>query len=337
MRRWRSWRANTAMRSLNEFGLIERFFAPLAHGFPGSYGLTDDAASISPPPGCELVITKDAMCAGVHFFGDEDASLIAKKLLRVNLSDLAAKGARPMCYFLALMLPEDTSLPWLESFAAGLAEEQAHTHIHLAGGDTTATHGPLCMSVTMVGSVANGQMLRRSSARAGDRVYVSGTLGDSALGLAVLQKRLLVDSAASLWLKERYFLPQPRLALGQALHGIARASMDISDGLVQDAGHICKASGVGMILHRHKLPLSRSALDVLLEQPHWWDAVTSGGDDYEILFTVPHSLEEELVEAARSLVLPLTCIGDVVAGEGVKMFDEHGADVTPVTGGYRHF
>lgn len=325
------------MKFMDEFALIRTLLAPLARDFPGSLNLRDDAALLRAPEGCELVVTKDAMCAGVHFFPQDDAGLIAKKLLRVNLSDLAAKGAAPLCYFMALMLPRDTDNGWYARFAEGLRDDQAHYGIHLAGGDTTATPGLLALSLTAVGSVKQGAALLRSGARAGDRIYVSGTLGDAALGLAVLQETLNVSPLHSLWLKERYYLPQPRMALGAKLHGIAHACMDVSDGLVQDLGHICTASGVGAVIHRHRLPLSEAALSVLQENEAWWHAISSGGDDYELLFTVPHNMEDELQALAQQLLLPLTCIGDIVPGSDVQLLDEHGQDATPAQGGYRHF
>ncbi|NCY25132.1 MAG: thiamine-phosphate kinase, partial [Alphaproteobacteria bacterium] len=233
--------------------------------------------------------------------------------------------------------PQGTDENWFRRFADGLREEQEHYPIVLAGGDTTATQGTLTASLTAIGTVPQGAALLRKAARPGDRVYVSGTLGDAALGLAVLKEKLHVPPPDSLWLKERYFLPQPRLMLGMRLRGLAHASMDVSDGLVQDLGQICAASGVGAVIHRHRLPLSEAALHVLQDDETRWRDITGGGDDYELLFTVPHSSEEEVQALAHSLLLPLTCIGDITAGTGVQLLDEHGQDVTPQRGGYTHF
>lgn len=324
---------------MDEFGLIERLFAPLASGFPPALALKDDAAVMPlPPAGYELVLTCDAMSAGIHFLGNEAPSLIAKKLLRTNLSDLAAKGASPLCYLLSLALPSEISSTWIEDFVHGLREDQAHYDIQLAGGDTTRCQGAFTASITAIGTVPMGCALLRANAKAGDRIYVSGTLGDSALGLKLLQGTIsAVSGADSLWLKERYFLPQPRLHLGHKLIGHAHACMDISDGLVQDLGHLCAASRTGAVIHRQRLPLSQAALSLLSEDERHWQHIYSGGDDYELLFTVPHSEAEHIESLAQELLLPLTCIGDVVTAPGVILFDEHGHNVTPVHGGYRHF
>lgn len=323
---------------MKEFDLIANYFAPLAQGFEGAMGLRDDAALLRVAQGEELVITKDAISEGVHFMGGEDPEWIAKKLLRCNLSDLAAKGAQPLCYFLALMLPEGTSEDWVRRFAAGLAEDQALYHISLGGGDTISTKGVFSASVTAVGVVKQGTALLRRGATAGERVYVTGTLGDSALGLALLQERLGVEVNAvdSLWLKERYFLPHPRVVMGQKLVGLASAAMDISDGLVQDLGHLCRASGVAAVLHRKLLPLSDAALAVIDTQPYWWRAPLAGGDDYELLFCAPQAAQEKIEALAAELHLPITAIGEIVAGEAVIVQDEHGMDATPEIKGYNH-
>lgn len=302
---------------MDEFSLIERYFRPLSEGFEGSLGLRDDAALIALPPGHQLVVTTDAITAGVHFIGNEDANLIAKKLLRVNLSDLAAKGAVPRCYFLTLMLPENTEEAWVARFAHGLAEDQKTFGIHLAGGDTTATTGPLALSLTALGTV-KGTMLRRSGATAGNAVYVSGTLGEAAAGLACLQGKQPRNAA----LERRYLLPEPRLALGKALleRGIATACMDISDGLVQDLGHICEASGVAATIEASLVPRNDASLEAAL----------SGGDDYELLFTVP---------AAKAPEVPQGCtpIGRITQGSGVVVLDAQAKPMTLKRAGYKHF
>jgi len=310
---------------MDEFRLIDQYFKPLAAGFKGSLNLADDAAVITPPPGCDLVITKDAITAGVHFIGSEDASLIARKLLRVNLSDLAAMGAAPLAYFLAIMLPKDTKPEWVEKFAEGLAADQREFGIHLAGGDTISTQGPLSFSLTAMGTVPAGKALTRSAAKAGDTIYVSGTLGDSALGLQALRKGPRND-----FLEQRYLLPQPRMALGQKLYGIAHAVMDISDGLLQDLGHICKASGVGAKVERHRLPLSAAASALIQKDDRLWDCITSGGDDYELLFTAP----EENRAVAESLG---TAIGTITEGSGITLLDASGCELPVTHSGFRHF
>lgn len=322
---------------MQEFTRIADYFAPLAKGFEGAFGLTDDAASIIPPEGKELIITKDAISAGVHFLGSEPPELIAKKLLRTNLSDLAAMGAEPYCYFLALMLPSDASDAWIRQFAQGLGEDQAHYGLHLAGGDSIHTMGLLSASITAIGTVPQGQALRRNGAREGDQIFVSGTLGDSALALSSIKGALQnMDSADTLWLKERYFLPQPRMELAKALRGRAHSCMDISDGLVQDLRHLCKASGVGALIHRQKLPLSQAAYRAIEKDDKWWRKIYSGGDDYELLFTLSHADAEDMQSLARELHLPLTYIGDITRDKDVLLHDEHGFDITPKIGGYSH-
>jgi thiamine-monophosphate kinase len=323
---------------MREFAAIHTVFTPLALNYAGSLGLRDDAALLRLAQGQELVVTTDAISEGIHFLGTEAPEWIAKKLLRSNLSDLAAMGAKPECYFLSIMLPENTSDAWIARFGQGLAEDQALFGIQLAGGDTITTKGLFSASVTAMGTVKMGTSLRRSGAKAGNTIYVSGTLGDSALGLALLQERLGVEVSPvdSLWLKERYFLPHPRVGLGQKLVGVVSAAMDISDGLVQDLGHICAASGVGAVLHRKWLPLSDAAAHVIDKQDDWWQAVLAGGDDYELLFTVPATAQEQVKAIGEELHLKLTMVGEIVAGEGVSVQDEHGIDVTPERGGYSH-
>lgn len=317
---------------MNEFDLIERFFKPLAAGFEGSLNLSDDAALLTPPPGLELVITKDALSEGIHFIGDEDPALIARKLLRVNLSDLAAKGATPWVYFLALMLPKDTKPQWLERFAEGLSEDQKQFSIHLAGGDTSATLGMKSLSLTAIGTTPKGRMLRRSGAQAGDIIVVSGTLSDSALGLRILQGKAnpYVVEADQDFLKDRYLLPQPRLELGLQLHGLASSCMDISDGLVQDLGHICDASGVGAAVELEKIPLSEAAKHwITLESP-LLSLSLNGGDDYELLFTVPPE---------RISLLPQGCtaIGVITRELGVNVFGKDAKQLIINKTGFQHF
>jgi thiamine-monophosphate kinase len=319
---------------VDEFDLIKTYFVPLARDFPGSLNLTDDAAILDVPPGRELVVTTDAITEGIHFTGQEDAALIARKLLRVNLSDLAAMGATPVAYFLALMLPKFTNAAWIKNFAEGLQEDQRQFGIHLAGGDTTSTKGTLSFSITAIGSVAKGQALKRSTAKDGDDIYVSGVLGDAALGLACIEKK--ITHPAQVFLEDRYYIPQPRIRLGERLHSIATAAMDVSDGILQDMGHICEASGLGATLECDHLPLSHAAAG-LQNIPDFWHYVATGGDDYELLFTAPVSQAMDIQRLAAELKLPLNNIGKMHSGHQVQLLDKSGKPMQFVKKGFRHF
>jgi thiamine-monophosphate kinase len=316
-----------------EFEFIARRLRPLATT-PGALALTDDAALLDPAAGRQLVLTKDAMVAGVHFLPDDPPGQIAQKLLRVNLSDLAAMGATPLGYLLALARAKGISDAWLGEFCAGLAADNAAFGIALLGGDTVSTPGPLTLSLTAIGEVPTGLALLRSGARPGDDVWISGTLGDAALGLkVVLQGALDVTEPARTFLIERYRLPQPRLALGQALRGIASAAIDVSDGLVADLGHILETSALGAELHASELPLSAAARDL----PGARDAALSGGDDYELLFTAAPERQAEITTLARRLDLPLSRIGMIRADQGLHVLDEKGQELPVRKAGWQHF
>jgi thiamine-monophosphate kinase len=321
-----------------EFALIARHFAPLSRGVPGAYNLTDDAAWIRAEPGLDWVVKTDAIVAGVHFLPDDPPDLVARKALRVNLSDLASKGAVPRFYLLDAVLPKDIDEAWIAGFASGLAADQAEYGVHLIGGDTTSTPGVLTLAVMALGQVESGRMLTRAAAQDGDDVYVSGTLGDAALGLLVLRGGLQRLSAASQEaLVDRYRLPQPRTSLGPALIGLARASMDVSDGLVADLGHICETSGLGAVVDESGVPLSQAAREAVREHPALIAAVLTGGDDYEILFTAPPTAREKVAALARKLELPITRIGAMRNGSGVKVLRADGGERALDSAGWQHF
>jgi len=336
-------RNRTAMTAhLGEFERIAQILAPLAEGFPGALGLTDDAALIAPPPGRELAVTTDTMVEGVHFIGDEPPGLIAAKLLRVNLSDLAAMGAAPLAYWLNMSLPSATGDDWLREFAAGLAADQRAFDIALAGGDSTGTPGPVCLTLTAMGSVPQGRALRRGGAGEGDIVYVSGSIGDAALGLKVLRgelKGLPEDDVAEL--VGRYRLPRPRVGLGQRLVGLAGAAIDISDGLVADLGHVVAVSGgplglAGAEIEAAALPLSNAARAALARDPGLMEAILTGGDDYELLFTVAPGHAGRIAALAKDLDLPLTPIGRVTTGGGVRVIGVDGGEMRLAKKGWEH-
>ncbi len=324
------------MARAGEFDLIARHFAPLAGA--GGLGLKDDAAVMSPPEGRDLVLTVDANVAGVHFLADEAPDIVARRLLRTNLSDLAAKGARPEGYLLTLMLGDDADDDWIGGFAAGLGVDQLLFGIALFGGDTVSTPGPSAASITAIGSVPAGGMVRRSGARAGDDLYVTGTIGDGLLGLAAAQGELAgLDAADRDWLATRFRLPSPRLAIGAALRDAgATAAADVSDGLIADAGHIASASGVDLVIDAATVPLSaparrsgRALADLL-----------SGGDDYELVFTAPPAAAAGIAEAAVATGVPVARIGSAgpcASGEPqVVVRGPDGRALNLARQGYRH-
>lgn len=322
-----------------EFELIAQLFAPLAKGAPGALGLLDDAALLTPPPDTEIVITADALVEGVHFLGDDPPDSVAKKALRVNLSDLAAKGATPVGYLLTLSLPERITMDWLRAFTeGGLAADQKQYNVALLGGDTTSTPGPLTMSVTALGIVPKGAMLKRSGARPGDVVFVSGSVGDAGAGLALLRGDLpslgVADSAA---LIARYRTPTPRLALGRALRGLASASLDVSDGLLADLGHIGEVSKVRLVIEAAKIPLSSPVRALWGVTGDGIVRAATAGDDYELAFTAPPSARAGIAEAAKGAGIAVHEIGRVEAGTGVDMVGANGQRIAVEQGGYRHF
>lgn len=323
-----------------EFELIARYFAPLAAGRAGAVGLTDDAAFLDIDPASELVVTADAVVAGVHFLPDDPADLVARKALRVNLSDLAAKGAAPLAYFMTAAFPPAIDEIWLAAFCEGLAADQAEFGIQLMGGDTTATPGPLTLSITALGLVPRGRALKRGGARAGDAVLVSGSLGDAALGLMALRGGLPTLSPADRQeLIGRYHLPRPRSSFGPALAeaGLATAAIDVSDGVIADLGHICTSSGLGAEIETARVPLSSAAAAAVAASAELMTKVLTGGDDYEILFTAPVDRLPPIAALAERIGLQVTAIGRMTEGHRVRAIAPDGAVLALEAGGYRHF
>ena len=318
--------------ALGEFAFIERLLKPLARGVPGALGLADDAALLRVPAGQDLVVAKDGIVEGVHFLPDCPPESVAHKLLGVNVSDLAAMGAVPLAYLTFVARPPPIDQAWFERFAAGLGAAQDALGLALIGGDTTSTPGPLTLSCTVIGTVPTGAAVHREGARAGDVVCVSGTLGDAALGLRIL-RGLAADEDEAVFLVDRYRRPQPRAALGQNLRGVASAMLDVSDGLLADLGHILKASGVGARIEAAHLPLSIAAR----RQPGARDCALGGGDDYELLFTVPPFDVDAARSAAAAAATPITPIGTITAEPGLTVVDEAGQQIVPNHDGWRHF
>lgn len=319
--------------------LIARFFKPLAT-HPGALGLSDDAACLTPPPGCDLVLKTDAIVGGVHFFPDDAAHTIASKALRVNLSDLAAKGARPLGFLLSLALPKDIGEQWLEGFAQGLRGDAVLFGCPLFGGDTDRTPGPITISIAMFGSVPEGTMVRRAGAKAGDRVFVSGTIGDAVLGLAVRNgggKSWKLSEPQRQHLVSRYLLPQPRNALAEAVRTHASAAMDVSDGLVGDFAKLCRVSGVAADIDIARIPVSDAAKAVISTDSGALESALTGGDDYEIACTVPAAKSENFRAAAKVANVAVTEIGEVKAGEGVRFLGADGQALAFKRASFSHF
>jgi thiamine-monophosphate kinase len=317
---------------MGEFELIRNFFAaaPCAQGGEGvALGIGDDCALLAIPPGEQLAISTDTLVAGVHFADPCDPFLLGQRSLAVAVSDLAAMGATPVAFTLALTLPTGTS-DWLEAFARGLNLMAQNCRVALVGGDTT--RGPLSLTMTVFGRVPTGLALTRSGARPGDLLCVGGELGNGAGALPLVLGQRTADAAIAEPLLAHYWSPQPQLALGQALRGRATAALDISDGLLADCGHIALASKVGIRVERSRLPLSKALL-AFLGQSDAEQAALSGGDDYVLAFTLPPAELPSLLADGW----PIHVLGQVVAGQGVILLDADGHDITPPIRGYQHF
>jgi thiamine-monophosphate kinase len=323
----------------DEFEWIARGLRPLAKNAPEALDLADDAAELPARPDFDLVVSQDMMVEGVHFLADDPPDLVARKLLRVNLSDLAGKGAEPYGYFLAIAWPARFDWSQREAFARGLEQDQTHFGLKLFGGDTTATPGPLVASVTILGWVPAGRMVQRAGATPGDVILVSGTIGDGLLGLRAAKHELVgISYDEQRWLAGRYRLPEPRLRLGNPLRSLAHAAADVSDGLVADAGHIASASGVGLALDLDRLPLSTAAAAWLAAQPDAPAAkvaLATGGDDYEIVCAAPRSHVDDLIAAAEAAGVAMTEIG-VATEEGGVRVAAGGRELAVPQAGYVH-
>ena len=319
--------------------LIARFFKPLAT-HPGALGLSDDAAFITPPPGCDLVLKTDAIIGGVHFFADDAARDVARKALRVNLSDLAAKGATPLGFLLSLALPKEIGDDWLSEFADGLRADANEFGCPLFGGDTDRTPGPVTIAISMFGAVPHGTMVRRAGAQAGDRVFVSGTIGDAALGLALRKGEgagWKLNAAQRQHLAARYLLPQPRNALAEAVRTHASAAMDVSDGLAGDLAKLCRVSGVAAEIAAAQVPLSDAAKAAIAAAPAMIETALTGGDDYEVVCSVPPEKVASFRAAAQAAHVPVTEIGAIVKGEGARFAGADGKPLYFQRASFSHF
>ncbi|MCZ4280135.1 thiamine-phosphate kinase [Kiloniella laminariae] len=325
----------------SEFDLIKSYFAPLASGYEEAFDLLNDAALISEKPQASTVVTMDTLIAGVHFLMSDPAGDIARKCLRVNLSDLAAMGAAAFGYSLSMAYNSQIDVGWVKEFTTALGEDQQRFSCHLIGGDTVVTPGPLTITITCFGSVARHQCLKRNTAEVGEDVWVSGDLGDSAAGLKLLNKELDVsDAEARAQLIHRYRVPEPRCDLGIELlqNAISRTAMDVSDGLLADLGHIARASNIAVELYEDKIPRSAAFSALMSSSPDLGLALAvTGGDDYEIVFTSDPAQEQAIQELSRKLSLKLSKIGKVVSGHGVRLICRNGKTFLPTKAGWTHF
>jgi len=327
-------------KGLNERALIANIFAPLAADTSGALGLKDDAAFLEPPAGKDLIITTDVIVAGVHFIGDEPAHTIAAKALRVNLSDLAAKGAEPLGYTLCLALNDECTFDWVRDFADGLQQDQQAYGISLYGGDTVKTPGPLSISITAFGTVEEGHMVQRSGAQAGDCLYVTGTIGDGALGLGVANGHLPLDEMSDehkAYLLDRYRCPQPRCALVPAVARFASAAMDVSDGLIGDIAALLSVSGVSADITQESIPLSPAVQKLLATDQELLAHVLGGGDDYEIICTVACENTKEFEARAKDCEVAIHRIGVITEGTGhPRIFNKAGDQISFEIERYEH-
>ena len=322
--------------------LIARYFRPLAT-HPGAFALLDDAAAIEPPAGCDLVLKTDGIVGGVHFFADDPADTVGKKALRVNLSDLAAKGATPLGFLLTLALPQEVGEAWLAPFAHGLGADAQLFDCPLFGGDTDRTPGPITISIAVFGAVPRGKMLRRAGAKPGERLVVTGTIGDAALGLALRRD----PAAAQRWglthdqrneLAQRYLVPEPRTGIAELLREHASAAMDVSDGLVGDLAKLARVSGVSATIEAARVPLSHGTLAALAHHSTLIEPILTGGDDYEVLASVPPDKVEALRARAAAKGVAITDIGLVSAGTAApRVLDRDGRPLAFARASFSHF
>lgn len=322
-----------------EFGFIETYMAPLAAGNEGAFGLKDDAGLFDVASGHRAVVTTDALIAGIHFRDTDPPDSVGAKALAVNLSDLASMGAAPLGYTLILALPKDWTNDWAAGFSNGLAVMQQRHSLQLLGGDTVAANGPLTIGVTAFGSVPEGRQIMRSGAGNDDDIWISGSIGDAALALAIYNGDDSESMAAPEYghLLDRLQRPEPRVALGQNLIGLATAAIDISDGLAADLGHLCLASAIGADIETENIPLSAAARCCLGVPSYGMDIVVGGGDDYELLFTAPPSRAADVVQAAEKSGCAVTRIGQTNAENRVRFATADGHEMEIKKPGWAHF
>lgn len=317
----------------SEFEIIRQYFTDTTHRDDVVLGIGDDAAILEVPQNQQLVQSVDTLVCGVHFPVNTSAADIAYKALAVNLSDMAAMGAEPAWFTLAITLP-DADEDWLRDFSLSLLDIAKKYKVQLIGGDTTT--GPLSISITINGFVAKGQALCRSSAKVNDRIYVSGTLGDAALALAAWQGQCLINDSSSTYLNQRLNRPSPQIELGLILRDYANACIDISDGLVADLGHITEKSNVGATIYCEKIPLSPEFRENLTDETLVYSLILSGGDDYELCFTVAENKQAEFETMANKMNISVSCIGVIETKAGVRCLNKN-EEINVLDTGYQHF
>lgn len=331
----------TTIGVLGEFGVIDQILAPLLPGDKASVevGIGDDAAVLNLPRTHQLLATTDTLVEGVHFKTDSDPYLLGRKTMRVNLSDIAAMGGQPRWALLSMAMPPSMSLDWVREFARGLGEDGAAHGVALVGGDTVSSKGCITLSLTLLGSIGLGRAILRSSAQAGDLLYVSGTIGDALLGLnQTLGRPPLASADDKVYLERRHHLPEPRLALARGLQetDMIHAAIDVSDGLVADLRQLCRASRVGAEVRLDDVPLSPAAQRLVAQHgPELLHALVTGGEDYELLFTLPPAAAETMHHVAEAAGVTVTPIGVITAGE--VNFSHLGKPVHFAKGGWEHF
>lgn len=327
------------MAGQGEFDFIAQRLAPLAAGFKGALDLKDDAALLSVRAGRELAVTADLLVAGRHFPEGTDPALVARKALRVNLSDLAAMAARPVAYMTSIVWPPDSTDALRNGFADGLLADQEIFDIALIGGDTTSAEAPWTVAITAFGEVPAGRALTRSGAKPGDRLVVTGTIGDAGLGLKIAQGEYAPPAGDRSFLLERLNLPEPRLAAADMLQAHAHAAIDVSDGLIADSGHLARASGLALSLDLDRLGLSQAARRWLDSQPDLDAArllLASAGDDYELACAVPEARVDTFVAGLAKRGMTGCVVGTFTAGEGVEVLSQ-GQVLDAGAGGFTHF
>ena len=322
----------------SEFSLIEKYFLPLSNGAVGAFNLKDDAAILDLPANQSLIVTTDALVENVHFLSSDSPEDIAAKLLSVNLSDLAAMGAKPLSYNLIFGASKNITERWIKSFSDSLAAEQKKYSITLIGGDTVRSKGPLFLGITAMGFLQKGTELRRSGAKSTDDIWVSGLIGDAAAGLKVATGELKVaNKAYEKYLLSKYRRPIPRIGLGLKLRGIANATIDVSDGLISDLAHICRFSKLGAKVLLESIPISEALVEVIKLDRNYYDLVLNGGDDFELLFTADNSSHDEILSISDSLEVPITKIGELNRTDSINVLDSDGIGYFLEKSGYSHF